>query len=73
MVNGFRDIMTVTDLRFERILSRVGWPLAHLGEPKKIGVTMTVAGTLPARPEIFQKLRPTDYRSKFSISLHPAA
>lgn len=73
MVNGFRDIVTVTDLRFERILSRVGWPLARLGEPKKIGVTTAVAGTLPASADMFQKLRPTDYRSKFSVSLHRAA
>lgn len=73
MVNGFKDIVTVTDLRFERILSRVGWPLRRLGEPKKIGVTMAVAGTLPASAGMFQKLRPTDYRSKFSVSLDRAA
>ncbi|WP_426232301.1 acyl-homoserine-lactone synthase TraI [Pararhizobium sp. DWP3-4] len=66
IANGFREIITVTDLRFERILARVGWPLARLGEPKKIGVTMAVAGTLPASSEIFQKLRPADYQSKFT-------
>ncbi|TCQ16913.1 acyl-homoserine-lactone synthase [Rhizobium sp. PP-CC-3G-465] len=73
MVNGFTDIVTVTDLGFERILSRVGWPLRRLGEPKKIGVTMAVAGTLPANAEMFQKLRPADYRSKFNDSLDRAA
>lgn len=73
MANGFKDIVTVTDLRFERILSRVGWPLVRLGEPKKIGVTMAVAGTLPASAEIFQKLRPANYCSKFTIPLGKAA
>lgn len=73
MAHGFKDIVTVTDLRFERILSRVSWPLTRLGEPKRIGVTMAVAGTLPANPEIFQKLRPTNYSSKFTIPLGHAA
>lgn len=73
IANGYTEIATVTDLRFERILSRVGWPLVRLGEPKKIGVTMAVAGTLPAAPEIFQKLRPTNYRSNFTIPIDRAA
>ncbi|OJF99501.1 acyl-homoserine-lactone synthase [Pararhizobium antarcticum] len=73
IANGFREIVTVTDLRFERILARVGWPLARLGDPKKIGVTMAVAGTLPASSEIFQKLRPANYRSKFTIPLGKVA
>ncbi|AFL54889.1 N-acyl-L-homoserine lactone synthetase [Sinorhizobium fredii] len=51
MAHDYTDIVTVTDLRFERILARVGWPLLRLGEPKKIGVTMAVAGTLPANSE----------------------
>lgn len=48
----------------ERILARVGWPLQRLGEPKKIGVTMAVAGILPADAGTFQKLRPSNYRSE---------
>lgn len=66
MANGFADIVTVTDLRFERILARVGWPLQRLGEPKKIGVTMAVAGILPADTSVFQKLRPSSYHSEFT-------
>jgi N-acyl-L-homoserine lactone synthetase len=73
MANGFTEIVTVTDLRFERILSRVDWPLTRLGEPRKIGVTLAVAGTLPADREIFQKLRPTNYSSSFTIPLGKAA
>lgn len=56
----------MTDLRFERILARVGWPLRRLGEPKKIGVTMAVAGTLPANAKTFLRLRPSKYRSELS-------
>ncbi|ASP83032.1 acyl-homoserine-lactone synthase [Sinorhizobium meliloti] len=65
MSNSFAEIVTVTDLRFERILARVGWPLQRLAEPKKIGVTMAVAGILSADAGTFQKLRPSNYRSDF--------
>lgn len=66
MSKGFTEIVTVTDLRFERILARVGWPLQRLGEPRKIGVTMAVGGILPADAATFQKLRPSNYRSDFA-------
>jgi acyl homoserine lactone synthase len=66
VANGFTEIVTVTDLRFERILARVGWPLQRLGEPKKIGVTMAVAGVLPADVGMFQKLRPSTYHSEIT-------
>ncbi|USJ28471.1 acyl-homoserine-lactone synthase [Ensifer adhaerens] len=66
MSNGYTEIVTVTDLRFERILARVGWPLQRLGEPREIGVTMAVAGILPADASTFQKIRPANYRSEFT-------
>ncbi|RUM01210.1 acyl-homoserine-lactone synthase [Rhizobium chutanense] len=66
VANGFTEIVTVTDLRFERILARVGWPLQRLGEPKKIGVTMAVAGILPADDGTFQQLRPSNYHSQIT-------
>ncbi|MGI8398306.1 acyl-homoserine-lactone synthase (plasmid) [Agrobacterium deltaense] len=66
MTNDYTEIVTVTDLRFERILARVGWPLQRLAEPKKIGVTMAVAGILPASADTFRRLRPANYRSELS-------
>lgn len=66
LANGVAEIITVTDLRFERILARVGWPLQRLGEPRKIGVTMAVAGVLPADAGMFQKLRPSNYHSEIT-------
>lgn len=33
MANGYDEIVTATDLRFERILKRAGWPMTRLGEP----------------------------------------
>jgi len=39
-------IMTVTDVRMERILRRANWPLERLGTPKMIGTTEAVAGIL---------------------------
>lgn len=73
IVNGYSDIVTVTDLRFERILSRVGWPLQRLGAPQKIGVTTAIAGTLPADRASFQRLKPPHYRSPIGTSLRKAA
>ncbi|WVT78008.1 acyl-homoserine-lactone synthase (plasmid) [Sinorhizobium chiapasense] len=66
VANGFTEIVTVTDLRFERILARVGWSLQRFGEPKKIGATMAVAGTLPANSDTLLKLRPANYQSQIT-------
>jgi acyl homoserine lactone synthase len=41
-----RSIVTVTDLRMERILRRAGWPLERIGTPQAIGNTMALAGYL---------------------------
>ncbi|MBY3074838.1 GNAT family N-acetyltransferase [Rhizobium laguerreae] len=68
MANAYTEIVTVTDLRFERILARVGWQLQRLAEPKKIGVTMAVAGTLPVTAATFLRLLPSTYRSEFTPS-----
>lgn len=39
-------IMTVTDLRMERILRRANWPLERLGDAGMVGATHAVAGIL---------------------------
>lgn len=67
------EIVTVTDLRFERILSRVGWPLQRLSAPRRIGITTAVAGTLPVEQSTFQRLRPTNYQSHITIPVSQAA
>ncbi|TWB03667.1 acyl homoserine lactone synthase [Bradyrhizobium stylosanthis] len=43
---GASAIVTVTDVRMERILRRAGWPLARLTEPRKLGQTNALAGYL---------------------------
>lgn len=63
MANGYDKIVTATDLRFERILNRAGWPMTRLGEPVAIGNTIAIAGTLPADEKSFERVRPTHYRS----------
>ncbi|MBZ9763324.1 acyl-homoserine-lactone synthase [Mesorhizobium sp. CA8] len=45
-----RSIVTVTDLRIERILRRAGWPLERLSDPRTIGNTRAVAGYLDVSP-----------------------
>ncbi|KSV66465.1 autoinducer synthase [Sinorhizobium sp. GL2] len=73
IAHRFTEIVTVTDLRFERILARVGWPLQRLGEPREIGVTMAVAGTLPANRDTLLRLRPANYRSNITHPFDQAA
>ncbi|BBD41520.1 autoinducer synthase (plasmid) [Aminobacter sp. Y103A] len=63
MTNGYAEIVTATDLRFERILKRAGWPLRRLGDPLAIGNTVAVAGSLPADRASFEQVCPQGYRS----------
>ncbi|MFB9266591.1 acyl-homoserine-lactone synthase [Bradyrhizobium erythrophlei] len=51
------DIVTVTDIRMERILRRVGWHLRRIGDPRKIGNTFAVAGYLAVSVEVLATLR----------------
>ncbi|WP_027556159.1 acyl-homoserine-lactone synthase [Bradyrhizobium sp. Cp5.3] len=45
--HDLRAIVTVTDLRMERILRRAGWHLDRIGSPRQVGSTKAVAGLLP--------------------------
>ncbi len=69
MANGYDKIVTATDLRFERILNRAGWPMARLGEPAAIGNTVAIAGTLSADQKSFERVRPSNYRSALSSAV----
>ncbi|WP_038959197.1 acyl-homoserine-lactone synthase [Bradyrhizobium japonicum] len=51
------DVVTVTDVRMERILRRAGWPLRRIGDPSRIGNTLAVAGYLEISIEILSSLR----------------
>ncbi|MER9191024.1 acyl-homoserine-lactone synthase [Mesorhizobium australicum] len=51
-----RSIVTVTDLRIERILRRAGWPLERLSDPQTIGNTRAVAGYLDVSTESLEAL-----------------
>ncbi|MET4214522.1 acyl-homoserine-lactone synthase TraI [Bradyrhizobium sp. LA2.1] len=63
MSNGFDEIVTATDVRFERILQRAGWPMTRLGGVELIGETLSVAGSLPADQASFERVCPAGYRS----------
>ena len=65
VLNGYREIVTATDVRLERILRRAGWPLSRLGSPAQINETRSIAGLLPADWESFDRLRPSFYSSSF--------
>jgi acyl homoserine lactone synthase len=73
LLKGHTEIATATDVRFERILRRAGWPIQRLGEPVMINETMSVAGILPVNEVHFSALRPKAYRSSFRGERHYAA
>lgn len=73
VLNGYREIVTATDVRLERILRRAGWPLTRLGSPAQINETKSVAGLLPADWVSFDRLRPSIYSSTFSLHQKEAA
>lgn len=50
-------ILTVTDVRMERILRRAQWPLDRISKPRSIGNTMAVAGYLDVSREALVRLR----------------
>ena len=66
ILNGYREIVTATDVRLERILRRAGWPLSRVGPPALINETRSVAGLLSADWQSFDLLRPKDYSSNFA-------
>ncbi|WCA62354.1 acyl-homoserine-lactone synthase (plasmid) [Agrobacterium tumefaciens] len=70
MASGYSEIVTATDLRFERILKRARWPMQRLGEPAPIGNTIAIAGTLPANRASFDRVCPPDYRSNIAEYHH---
>lgn len=51
------DMVTVTDVRMERVLRRAGWPLARIGEPVMLGATPAVAGYLKVSVESLIRVR----------------
>lgn len=53
---GLSNIVTVTDLRVERILRRAGWPLRRIGVVQRIGDTETVAGYLETSPQAHERV-----------------
>lgn len=57
LLRGLQSIVTVTDLRMERILRRAGWPLERLSDPGTIGNTRAVAGYLDVSTESLEALR----------------
>jgi acyl homoserine lactone synthase len=51
------SIVTVTDMRLERILRRAQWPLKRIGAPRPIGNTKAVAGHLEISSAALERLR----------------
>lgn len=57
LISKASGIVTVTDLRMERILRRVGLPFSRIGGPLEIGVTTAVAGMAEVSETIANRVR----------------
>lgn len=54
---GQDAVVTVTDVRFERILRRAGWPLERFAPPMRIDETTALAGHLPISESALMNVR----------------
>lgn len=72
LINGYSELITVTDVRIERILRRAAWPMTRVGEPKQIGNTKAVVGLLPTDKTSFARVRPIGYASTMQLLGHAA-
>lgn len=61
LIHGYDEVITATDIRFERLLRIIGWPLQRLGPSIRINETESVAGLLSVTNEVFERLRPESY------------
>lgn len=57
LTNGQVTVVTVTDVRFERILRRAGWPLERFAPPMQIDDTKALAGHLPITESALTSVR----------------
>ncbi len=53
---GLSEIVTVTDVRIERILRRALWPLERICEPRQLGNTVAIAGYLDVSHASLQRV-----------------
>ncbi|MET2831147.1 acyl-homoserine-lactone synthase [Mesorhizobium shangrilense] len=63
--NGYSEVATVTDLRFERILGRPGLPFSRLGTPHPMETTTAIVGIIPATMGNVIRVRPKGYEPFF--------
>lgn len=76
MIEGARavnaeSIVTVTDVRMERILRRVGWPLERIAPPQRLGQTMALAGYLHATDDALAAMyRNADVKGPVLLAPH---
>ncbi|ODS52805.1 MAG: hypothetical protein ABS40_18080 [Agrobacterium sp. SCN 61-19] len=62
LARGYDELVTATDVKFERLLKMVGWPLKRLGAPTLINETLSVAGSLAISDDVLKRLKPPGYR-----------
>lgn len=51
---GYEEVVTVTDIRMERLIRASGLIFRRLAPPKKVGSTTAVAGIIPTAPVFYE-------------------
>lgn len=54
---GYEKIITVTDIRIERIFKLSGWPIERISEVQQVGNTRALVGFLQINQEYYDKLQ----------------
>jgi acyl homoserine lactone synthase len=57
LITRSQGIVTVTDLRMERILRRAGWTMDRIGRPQAMGTVTALAGTLEVSEAVARRIR----------------
>nr|CAD6437026.1 autoinducer synthesis protein [Rhizobium sp. Q54] len=68
LARNYKTLVTVTDLRMERLLRRLGWLAHRLGPPCDIDGAPAIAATLVLSEPMFHKLRPAAYQAVFKTA-----
>lgn len=59
LMKGWSHVVTVTDLRLERVLGIARWPLHRIGEAREIGATTAVAGLVEISQAMLDNVQKT--------------
>lgn len=70
MLAGLSHVVTVIDVRMERVMRRAGCPMERIGPPKRIGKVDTVATLVPTTPSAVAEIHARNGITAPCVELH---